>query len=245
MHIKIEIAAFSAVDAITAFRAGADRIELCASILDGGISPSYGNIWYARQNMDIPIFVMIRPRGGDFVYSASEIEVMKADILFCKQNNIDGVVFGVLNPDYSVDIATCRELAELAKPMQTTFHRAFDRTADPVKSLEEIINCGFDRILTSGQKPTAPEGKLLLKDLVSRAAGRIAILPGSGIEPSNLAELHKFLKAEEYHSSAKAKKEQANTMGKISMSSVGTGTEIEWIVSSEIVSELCKICRNL
>ena len=243
MSVKIEIAVFSVSDALEAFHGGADRLELCSSILEGGITPSQGAVVYTKKHVSIPVFVMIRPRGGDFVYSETEFEVMKSDILFCRENEIDGVVFGILKDDLSVDKEKCTELVEMAKPMHTTFHRAFDRTADPFKSLEDIIACGFDRILTSGQRATAIEGKELIKELIFKSSGRITILPGSGIDENNLEILHSFLNANEYHSSAKEIKKQKAIQNEISMSSVSNGIANEWVVSGQKVNQLKKICE--
>ncbi len=201
--MKIEIAVFDIEGAKIAQNAGAHRIEFCSSINEGGVSPSYGTIMWAKENLNLPVFVMIRPRGGNFVYSKDEISIMKKDVEFCKSIGVDGVVFGILEKDNNVDIPNCKQIIKCAGDMQLTFHRAFDRAANPKKALEEIIDLGFHRILTSGQKNTAPEGVELISDLVKIAGNRIIILPGSGVDESNLKDLHANCNAKEYHSSAK------------------------------------------
>lgn len=185
----LEICCFSLESCLTAQKAGAYRIELCGGMFEGGTSPSAGLIKLARQNLSIKLYVMIRPRGGDFCYSETEFEVMKEDILVAKELGADGVVFGILNPDGSVDVASNRELVELAKPLKVTFHRAFDVSAEPFEALETIIALGFERILTSGQKNTAIDGIDLLKALAEKADNRIEIMAGSGVSAQNAPQL--------------------------------------------------------
>jgi copper homeostasis protein len=158
-------------------------------MFEGGTSPSAGLIKLARQNLSIKLYVMIRPRGGDFCYSETEFEVMKADIQTAKESGADGVVFGLLNPDGSVDVLRTKELVDLAHPMKVTFHRAFDVCAEPFAALETIIELGCERILTSGQKNTAVEGIDLLKTLAERAGNRIEIMAGAGVSVQNAAQL--------------------------------------------------------
>ncbi len=181
----LEICSFSLESCLTAQKAGANRVELCGGMFEGGTTPSTGLIRLARQNLHIQLFVMIRPRGGDFYYSDSEFEVMKEDILTAKNLGADGVVFGILNPDGSVDKNRTTELINLAKPLKVTFHRAFDIANDPIQALEDIIECGCERILTSGQKNTAIEGIDLLKILVEKSQNRIEIMAGSGVNAQN------------------------------------------------------------
>lgn len=181
----LEICSFSLESCLTAQKAGAGRIELCGGMFEGGTTPSAGLIRLARQNLTIKLYVMIRPRGGDFYYSESEFEVMKADILTAKNLGADGVVFGILNPDGSIDKIRTTELVNLAKPLKVTFHRAFDVAEKPFQALETIIECGCERILTSGQKNTAIEGLDLLKILVEKSQDRIEIMAGSGVSAQN------------------------------------------------------------
>lgn len=198
----LEVVCFTAESAIAAQEGGADRVELCENFTEGGNTPGFGTIKLTREKLHIALNVMIRPRGGDFLYSDLEFEIMKADILQCRVLGINGVVFGILNADGSVDRLRCKQLTELASPMSTTFHRAFDMTANPVQSLEDLIDCGFTRVLTSGQKMSAMEGKDLLQKLVQQAGKRIIIMPGGGVRSHNIEALVTQTGASEYHTSA-------------------------------------------
>ena len=200
----IEVCAASVQSARNAQKAGAHRVELCGGLEIGGITPSAATILKTRALLDIDVFVLIRPRGGDFCYSPLEIETIKDDILFCKNNNIDGVVIGMLEEDGTVNSSQLKELVDLAAPMQVTFHRAFDRTADPFLALEKIIDAGVHRILTSGQKATAFEGRFLLRELVKKANNRITILAGAGINRENILNIAKASKTNEFHLSGKS-----------------------------------------
>ncbi|PKP19119.1 MAG: copper homeostasis protein CutC [Bacteroidetes bacterium HGW-Bacteroidetes-21] len=242
MSALIEIAVFSPKDALVAQENGAHRIELCAAMSEGGITPSHGSIVYVREKLRIPVFVMIRPRGGAFVYSTEELEIMERDIEFCRDAGVDGIVFGILTNEGEVDTFNCRRLVKKAGVMASTFHRAFDVAKDPLSSLEKIIDCGFHRILTSGQKQLAPEGADLIASLVEQAGSRIIIIPGSGVEESNLKVLHQLCGAKEYHSSAKVRDEE-KTM-KVNMSSISS-TLTKWKVSPEKVKEMRRIADEL
>ena len=195
----IEACVNSAISAIEAQKGGADRVELCENLHDGGTTPSAGSIQFARKNLQIGLFVMIRPRGGDFLYSDDEFEIMKEDIRMAKNLGADGVVFGILLPDGTIDLKRMEELVTLSRPMRVTCHRAFDMTADPYKSMEELISLGIDRILTSGKQATAVEGAGLIKELISRAKDRIIIMPGSGVKEQNVVELIRETGATEVH----------------------------------------------
>lgn len=187
--MEVEVCTFSIESCLNAQLAGANRVELCAGIYEGGTTPSYGMVAMARGGLTIELYVMIRPRGGDFCYDAHEFAVMKHDIEMAKKLGADGVVLGILMPDGQVDVARSRELIELAKPLKTTFHRAFDRAVAPLAALEAVIETGAGRLLTSGQQPTALAGKKLLAKLVKQANGRIEIMAGSGVTAQNAAEL--------------------------------------------------------
>lgn len=204
MKITLEICAASVASCVAAQEGGADRIELCDNLLEGGTTPSYATISLAREKVKIAIYPIIRPRGGDFLYSGLEYETMKRDIVMCKQLGCDGVVIGLLTPDGKVDIPRTKALVELAWPMGVTFHRAFDMTDDPMQALEDVIATGCERILTSGHRNTAVEGIALLAELVKKAEGRIAILVGSGVRSTNIAQLIKETGAQEFHTTAKA-----------------------------------------
>lgn len=203
MSLLLEIAAFSAESAIIAQEAGANRIELCDNPAEGGTTPSFGTLCYAREKLSIPLFPIIRPRGGDFLYSEECFEIMKKEIKLCKEIGCDGIVLGLLDKDANIDLQRCSKLIELAYPLEVTFHRAFDRVRDPYKSLELLIELGVQRILSSGQYPTAPEGAQTLRALVQQADQRIIIMPGSGVRDNNLEQLIKETGASEYHTAAR------------------------------------------
>jgi len=202
--MKLEICANSLVSALAAQNGGAQRIELCENLNEGGTTPSYGTIKKAREQLTIKVYVLIRPRAGDFHYSDEEFRIMKEDILICKHLGCDGVVIGLLDVDGNIDVLRTQELVKLASPMGVTFHRAFDSCNDGIKALEEIIACGCERILTSGMKNTALEGAAFLGELVQRAGDRIIIMPGSGVNELNIEGLITQTGAREYHTSAKA-----------------------------------------
>ena len=203
MKFKLEVIGFTIESCMIAQAAGAHRIELCDNPSEGGTTPSYGFIKTARENLSTELYPIIRPRGGDFLYSEIEFEVMKADIENCKSLGCDGVVIGILNADGTVDKKRCKQLVEIAHPMKVTFHRAFDRTNDPFKAMEDIISIGCERILTSGQKNLAIDGEELLNKLVKQANNRIIIMPGSGVNSDNIETLVKNTNATEFHTSAR------------------------------------------
>ncbi|MCX6256565.1 MAG: copper homeostasis protein CutC [Bacteroidia bacterium] len=202
--IKIEVCANHLMSAIAAQKGGAERVELCENLAEGGTTPGYGSIVTARKLLTIGLNVLIRPRGGDFLYNDIEFEVMQQDILFCKNNGIDGVVIGMLYEDGSIDIQRTEHLIGLARPMSVTFHRAFDMAADPFGSLNDLIKLGVDRLLTSGQQNTAFDGRHLIAGLVECSVNKILIMPGGGINENNLADMISFTKASEYHVSARS-----------------------------------------
>lgn len=203
MSLKLEVIGFTIDDCIKAQEAGVHRIELCDNVAEGGTTPSYGFIKAAREKLDIELYVMIRPRGGDFNYSKEEYEIMKEDIKVCKQLGCDGIVLGILTDKGEVDKARCSNLIELSYPMGVTFHRAFDRTADPFKAIEDIIDIGCERILTSGQKNTADEGAELIASLIKKADDRIIIMPGAGVRSDTILSIAEKTIAREFHSSAR------------------------------------------
>ncbi len=199
----LEIAVFNIDSAIAAAQAGADRLELCENPQDGGTTPSYGFMKTVRELVTIPIFPIIRPHGGDFLYSESAYRVMQKDIALAKELGFEGLVLGFLKPDGSIDTDRTARLVELAYPMEVTFHRAFDRCNQPLEALETIIQTGCSRILTSGQQPNAFDAKELIQQLVQQASDRIIIMPGSGVRASNIQALASFTGAQELHSSAR------------------------------------------
>lgn len=197
----LEICANSYQSAINAEKAGAQRIELCSELAVGGITPSYGLIKQVVDRLTIPVFVLIRPRSGNFTYSEAEFEIIKADIKICKALGIQGIVSGVLNSDNTVDLKRTQELISLAKPLSFTFHRAFDCVPNPLRSLEQLIDFGVDRILTSGLEASAEMGLDMLVKLQEKAKNRISILAGSGINPENASKF-KSAGLKEIHASA-------------------------------------------
>lgn len=178
MGVLFEICVDSVAGVAAAERAGADRVELCAALIEGGITPSLGTIELACRSARIPVNVIIRPRGGDFLHTPEELAVMERDIGAAKQAGAAGIVFGMLTADGAVDLAATQRLVAAARPLPVTFHRAFDMCADPVAALEVLIGLGIARVLTSGQEPTALEGAPLIAALVRQAAGRIIVMPG-------------------------------------------------------------------
>ena len=199
----LEICAGSVESAIAARDGGAKRIELCAALEVGGVTPSAGVIAEARKVDGLVLNVIIRPRGGDFLYNEYEVACMEEDIRTCKRLGADGVVIGALTAEGDIDKAVCKRLIEAADGMSVTFHRAFDMCRNPHEALEELISLGCDRVLTSGQAPTAEAGIPLLKQLVEQAVGRIIIMPGCGVNSKNAAMILQATEATEIHASAR------------------------------------------
>ena len=199
MRPLIEICLEDVKSVLAAQEGGADRVELCSDLFEGGLTPSLGTVLTAKKLAKIPINCMIRPRGGDFCYSDLEFQAMKEDILAFKQAGVNGIVFGILTPEGDVDMERSREVIKLARPLSVTFHRAFDMTRDPYKALEDLIELGVDRVLTSGQEASVPEGADLLADLVKKADDRIIVMPGCGISERNFPKIHAKINAKEYH----------------------------------------------
>jgi len=189
MNYKLEICSNSAQSALNAQEAGAKRVELCDSLWESGITPSFGSIKKAREVLSIELFVLIRPRGGDFVYSDLEFDIMKEDIIVCKELGVDGIVSGVLKADNTIDIERTKELIELSKPLPFTFHRAFDITPDLFQSLEELMSLKADRVLTSGGLDNATKAIEVMSKLNKIAGDKIGILPGGGIDETNIQNL--------------------------------------------------------
>jgi copper homeostasis protein len=205
---KFEICANSVESCVEAQRGGADRVELCAGMPEGGTTPSYGDVVVARRLLTTTkLHVIIRPRGGDFLYSDLEKEIMLEDVRMARRLGVDGVVFGALTAEGDVDMEFMQRLMEEAEGMSVTFHRAFDVCRDPREALEQIIELGCERILTSGQMPKAEEGVELLRELVERAGERIIIMPGCGVNASNIAHIAEATGAREFHFSARSKRE--------------------------------------
>jgi copper homeostasis protein len=205
MSYVIEIATSDFVTTRSAVEGGADRIELCSNLSEGGTTPSHGLILKCREKFGLPLFPIIRPRGGDFLYGKDEFGIMAKDIDFCKSAGCDGIVVGMLNVDGTIDMVRMGDLVEQAYPMSVTFHRAFDRCRDPYAALEELIEIGVERVLTSGHKQVATDGVELIAELNRLAAGRIIIMPGSGVRKENIRMLAERTGCVEFHSSLKGK----------------------------------------
>jgi copper homeostasis protein len=202
MNSVLEIIGFNIESCITAQASGANRIELCDNPGEGGTTASYGFIKAARDAIQIELYPIIRPRGGDFLYSDEEFQIMQTDVQLCKDLGCDGVVIGMLNTDGSIDKKRCSKLVSIAYPLGVTFHRAFERCSNPFEALEDIIEIGCERILTSGQQPTAIEGIDLIDQLIRQAEDRIIIMPGSGVRSGNIIDIARQTGAIEFHSSA-------------------------------------------
>jgi len=195
----IEVCVDSVASATAAERGGADRIELCSSLIEGGVTPSAGLMEAVRAAVSLPLHIMIRPRAGDFCYEPEEFEIMRHDIATAKNLGADGLVFGILSPDGRIDIKRTREHVGLSRPLSVTFHRAFDMTADLFRALDDVCSTGVDRVLTSGGEPSSLQGRSKISQLVDRAQDRLVIMPGSGIKPENARSLVQDTEAKEIH----------------------------------------------
>ncbi len=245
--MTIEIVVYNIESALKAQEGGADRIELCDNPGEGGTTPSFGTIESVRQNVNLDVFVMIRPRGGDFHYSNYEFHCMRRDIDQCQKLSADGVVFGILNDDGTLDKKRCKELVDRARPMKVTCHRAFDMTSDPFQTLEDCIEVGFDRILTSGHQTTAAKGTSLIAELVKKADGRIAIMPGSGVNEEAVEKIVSEAGVSEIHFSAVAFRESAMKYRNIAIAGMGSdeGSEFKYrTVDTERVRTIRKLAER-
>ena len=248
MDFKLEICIDCIQSALNAQYAGATRVELCDNLSEGGTTPGFGTIVSVRNNIDIGVNVLIRPRAGDFLYTDAEFDIMQKDIESCKQSGADGVVIGILRPDGTIDVERTAELVRLARPMSVTFHRAFDMCINPLLALEDIITSGADRLLTSGQKNSAEEGSPLLRDLVHQAGKRIVVMPGSGISESNILSIASTTGATEFHLSARKIIESLMAFRKegVSMGNLPGYNEFAWKVADpEKIRNIVRILRNL
>jgi copper homeostasis protein len=201
-RIRVEICCGSLEDALEAEQGGADRVELCSALFLGGLTPSLGTVIEAKARLKVPFMVMIRPRGGGFCYTESEMAVMERDTVLAGEQGADGIVFGILNADGSIDKERCKRIRKLIANRQAVFHRAFDVTPDPFRSLDQLVELGFTRLLTSGQEDTAPEGAPLIKRLIEYAGDRIEILPGGGIKLNSLRQVVESTGCKQVHLTA-------------------------------------------
>jgi copper homeostasis protein len=243
----LEVVVYTIDSAIQAQKGGADRIELCGNPAEGGTTPSFGVMELVRQALTNDVYAMIRPRGGDFAYTAFEYFAMKRDIEMCKRASMDGVVFGLLKPNGTLDKERCRKLIEAARPMKVTCHRAFDMTRDPFEALEDCIDAGFDRILTSGQQAVASKGVDIIAELVQRAKGRIAIMPGSGVNEETVESIVRKTRVKEIHFSASASTPSVMQYHNTAISGMGSeaGTEFMYrTVDPERVRAIRVLAEN-
>jgi copper homeostasis protein len=201
----IEIATSDFATTQSAVAGGADRVELCANLAEGGTTPTYGTIRQCREKFNVQLYPIIRPRGGDFLYTADEFKIMLHDVKVAKDLGCDGVVIGLLNSDGTIDVKRTAKLIEAAYPLGVTFHRAFDRCKDPFLAIEQLVEIGCERILTSGQQPTVMEGLNMLVKLNKAADNRIIIMPGSGLRADNIKILAEKTGCTEFHSSLRGK----------------------------------------
>ncbi|GGD52989.1 copper homeostasis protein CutC [Pseudoxanthomonas indica] len=220
----LEVAANSLASALAAQAGGGDRVELCENLAEGGTTPSHGTLVMAREQLQIPLYVLIRPRPGDFHYDAQEVALMVRDIRHCRELGCDGVVIGALDAQGRVDARVCGELMAAASGMGVSFHRAIDASRDPLEALDAIIELGCERVLTSGAQASAEAGREVIAAMVRQAAGRIAILAGAGVTPGNVAALVRQTGVSEVHASAKAPR--ASTMA--FRNPALQGLELDW-----------------
>jgi len=195
----LEVCSGSLASALAAQAGGAYRVELCDNLYEGGTTPSFGMIEAAREMLQIRLHVIIRPRGGDFLYSELEFDIIKRDVIRCKELGVDGIVIGFLTPDGRIDVRRTQEIVTLAAPLSVTFHRAFDMTRDPFQALDDLKQTGIRRILTSGQKNSAIDAVPLIRELISLAGESLIIMPGAGLDENNIGVFSKLVKAREYH----------------------------------------------
>jgi len=240
--VLIEVCIDSVASAVAAKRGGAARIELCGGLIEGGVTPSAGLIEMTRAAVTLPLHVMIRPRGGDFCYDFHEFEIMQRDIALARQLGANGVVFGILDVNANVDVERTRQLVNLARPIEVTFHRAFDMTSDLSRALEDVCTAGVDRVLTSGGEQTSLQGGTAIAQLVKQARGRVVVMPGSGIKPENARSLVEATGAREIHvglrSSLPSPMRHRNPQ--VSMGTVPGREYQRFVVLEESVRSLCE-----
>ncbi|KAL6263036.1 hypothetical protein P5V15_005832 [Pogonomyrmex californicus] len=236
----MEICIDSLESARNAVEGGASRLEVCSALSEGGLTPSVGLIQQIRNFTTIPLFAMIRIRDGDFVYSQEEIDAMLYDLKILKDHHVNGFVFGALTPDCEIDTVACEKIMFAAHPLPVTFHRAFDLTTDPIKSMKLLTELGFQRILTSGQKNTALEGLELIKTLLQKDL-KLIIMPGAGITKDNIREIMAS-GAKEFHASAKKRKMVTYGTNKVKMGT--TDGDFVNVTDKELVKELVEIIKN-
>ncbi len=239
MSVLIELCTDSLGSALTAEKHGAHRIELCAGLSEGGVTPSQGTIQAVVRHCKIPVHVLVRPRPGNFCYSSPEIESMLKDIAFCKKAGVAGIVSGALRSNGQVDEEISRQLRNAIHPLSATFHRAFDVCEDPMEALDTVINLGYQRILSSGQLMSAFEGRFVLAELVKAAGDKIIIMPGAGINEGNLRELYKCTNAKEFHMSLRKSVNKDHCLESLNSNST------LMTIAGERIEAVIKIAREL
>ncbi|NQZ91665.1 MAG: copper homeostasis protein CutC [Moritella sp.] len=245
MTITIEVCVDNIESLLTAQQSGADRIELCSALALGGLTPNAGFVQKSIDLATIPLYTIIRPRAGDFVYSEQEIDIMVSDIKFMKLLGIEGVVIGALTPDGDIDEAALKRLMSASRDIDVTFHRAFDLCNDPKQALEILISAGCERVLTSGQQAKAEQGCELIKQLVVQADGRISIMPGAGVNPENAEKIIELTQVKELHLSGKTTRKSA--MKPNSAVQMGTEAEADNLISitcAKTISALVNVVNN-
>lgn len=238
----LEVAANSVASALAAQEGGASRIELCGALELGGLTPSYATIAIARERLSIPLYVLIRPRSGDFLYSDLECEAMQRDIETCVALGCDGVVLGALDAQGQVDRLRCRALIACAGRLGVTFHRAFDVTQNPSQALEAVIELGCERVLTSGARASALDGAAQIRALLAQAAGRVIVMPGAGLNPRNIARLARSTGARELHASAKRQLPSRMRHRRLDMEDMAAG---EWRTDAAQVRAMVGVLESL
>ncbi len=242
MDYRFEICANSVESCLAAQEGGAHRVELCAAIPEGGTTPSYGDIVLARKLLHITLHVIIRPRGGDFLYSPLEVDIMEEDIRRARELGVDGVVFGCLTAEGEIDRPVMERLMKASEGMSVTFHRAFDYVADPFRAVDELAEMGVNRILTSGQQPIAIEGASLLAKLVEHAGSRLIIMPGCGVNEENIATLATHTGAKEFHFSAREPKKSGM---KLRNQALSMGGDSEYDEYTRMVTTANRVRRTI
>jgi copper homeostasis protein len=246
-QVLLEICCGSIDDAIEAEKGGADRVELCSALFLGGLTPSVGTIQEAKRRLKIPVMVMVRPRGGGFAYSEAEMASMERDTEAAVENGADGVVVGILQSDGKIDVARCHRIRRLIGTLQAVFHRAFDVTPDPFEALGQLVDLGFTRVLTSGQKDSVPEGVELIKKLIERAGDRIEILPGGGIQDWNLKEVVERTGCRQVHMTAWRTTSDTSTQARPGITFGGALYPAEdryQMTDAKLVRQLSKVLRS-
>jgi len=245
--ILLEICCGSLDDAIEAERGGAQRVELCSALFLGGLTPSLGTLLEAKARLKIPIMVMIRPRGGGFCYTAAEMAAMERDTQLAVEHGADGIVFGILNPDGTIDMERSKRIRQLIGDRQAVFHRAFDVTPDPFKALDQLVELGITRVLTSGQQDSVPEGIVLIRRLVDHAGDHIEVMPGGGIKLYDLTRVIEATGCRQIHLTAFKTAVDSSTRARPQVTFGGALYPLEdryTMTDSQLVEQIAKMVKG-